>query len=170
MGGVAATPLLATFRDPAGVLQLRNDGAYRQVYAPHDAEILEFLASPLAHHLADEGVLIDSEAVSREPELVLRHRRIPFANYPWEWSPSMWVAAADLTLELGTRLLPDGWMLKDATPLNVLFDGVDAVFVDVLSVSKGDLRRPIWYAYGQFVRTFLLPLLAYRELIDCSLT
>ena len=76
----------------------------------------------------------------------------------------MWTAAAELTLKLCGDLLKDGWILKDATPLNIVFDGCDPVFVDVLSISRADLRIPVWYAYGQFVRTFLLPLLAYAHL------
>ncbi len=31
-------PLLAAFRDPAGSLEIRSDGAYRFVRAPYDAE------------------------------------------------------------------------------------------------------------------------------------
>ncbi len=76
----------------------------------------------------------------------------------------MWHSASELTLQLCADLLKEGWLLKDATPLNVLFQGSKPVFVDVLSVARADLRIPIWYAYGQFVRTFLLPLLAYVDL------
>ena len=157
----AKAPLLATFRDPAGTLELRSDGAYRQVNAPHDDELIEFLASPLAARLVAEGRLIETDEISRTPALLLRHRRIAFPSFPWEWSPSMWASAGNLTLDLCARLVKEGWILKDATPLNVLFEGVDPVFVDVLSVCRADLRRPIWYAYGQFVRTFVLPMLAY---------
>ena len=162
--GETDTPLFTTFRDPAGHLELRPDAAYRTVRPPHDAEILEFLASPLAHRLVDSGQLIDSEVLALEPELQLRHPRVAFPSYPWEWSPGMWSAAARLTLELCASLLDDGWILKDATPLNVLFRGASPVFVDVLSVARADLRKPIWFAYGQFVRTFLLPLLAFTRL------
>ncbi len=76
----------------------------------------------------------------------------------------MWSAAADLTLHLCNDLLDEGWILKDATPLNILFQGANPIFVDVLSVARADLRRPIWFAYGQFVRTFVLPLLAFTRL------
>ena len=36
---------------------------------------------------------------------------------------SQWLAAAELTLDLCDAALADGWILKDATPLNVLFVG-----------------------------------------------
>ena len=156
--------VLPTFRDPAGSLELRNDGAYRTVYSPHDAETMEFLGSLLARQMVQSGQLISSEILSLKPELKLRHRRLPFLNFPWEWSPSMWSSAAELTLGLCGDLLKEGWVLKDATPLNVVFEGCRPVFVDVLSFARADLSTPIWLAYGQFVRTFLLPLLTYTDL------
>jgi SAM-dependent methyltransferase len=103
-------------------------------------------------------------AFQEEDELTLEHPRIFFPSYPWEWTPSAWIAAADLTLDLCQSLLDQGLILKDATPLNVLFRGARPVFVDVLSVEERDPGSPLWLAYAQFVRTFLLPLAAYRYL------
>ena len=152
-----------TFRDPAGHVELRPDGAYRFIEPAYEAEILEFLASPLAIRLVAEGRLVSSEILERDP-LVLRHPLIAFPTYPWEWSPAFWLAAAELTLELCGDLLAEGWILKDGTPLNVLFQGAQPVFVDVLSVARVDRTQPIWFAYGQFVRTFLLPMIANAHL------
>jgi SAM-dependent methyltransferase len=156
----------ATFRDPAGSVEMRPDGAYRSVHAPFDEEILEFLALRLAEKLVEQGRLIGSEVVSEggAETLVLRHPRVSFPSYPWEWSPSLWLAAAELTLTMCLELVEQGWLLKDATPLNVLFRGVEPVFVDVLSIERADPHQPIWLAYGQFVRTFLLPMLAHARL------
>lgn len=105
-----------------------------------------------------------SEGQDRNGELLLEHPRIFFPSYPWEWTPGAWVAAAELTLDLCESLVGKGLILKDATPLNVLFEGPRPVFVDVLSIEKRDPRSPLWMAYAQFVRTFLLPLAAYRYL------
>jgi SAM-dependent methyltransferase len=167
-------PALPTFRDPAGSVEVRPDGAYRSVRAPFDAEILAFLELPLASELVAQGRLVASEIVSEATEiLVLRHPRISFQSYPWEWSPGMWLAAAELTLTLCSDLVKVGWQLKDATPLNVLFRGARPVFVDVLSIERVDPNQPIWLAYGQFVRTFLLPMLAHSRLgwpLQLSLT
>ncbi len=157
----------STFRDPAGSVEVRRDGAYRQVRRPYDAEILAFLASPLATRLVAEGRLVASEVLVSAAgggELLLRHPRIAFPSYPWEWPPSLWLSAADSTLRLNAELLREGWILKDATPLNVLFRGMQPVFVDLLSIQRADPEQPIWYAYGQFVRTFLLPMLAYSRM------
>jgi SAM-dependent methyltransferase len=156
--------LLKTFRDPAGHLELRTDAAYRTVYPPYDAEILAFLDTPLAHRLVEEGSLVSSAVVEASTPLILRHPRIPFVSYHWEWSPGMWLAAAKLTLSICAELLAEGYILKDATPSNILFVGTKPILVDVLSVAPVDPTVPIWFASGQFIRTFVLPLLASEEL------
>jgi SAM-dependent methyltransferase len=166
MAELLTMPSLPTFRDPAGSVEIRRDGAYRSIRAPFDAEILEFLALPLASELVAQGRLIASEIVSPASAemLVLRHPRISFQSFPWEWAPALWLAAAELTLDLCIDLVQHGWLLKDATPLNVLFQGTQPIFVDVLSIERMDPHQPIWLAYGQFVRTFLLPMLAHSQL------
>ncbi len=154
-----------TFRDPAGSVEIKADGAYRSIRSPFDAEILAFLALPVASELVASGRLVASDVITNDSgNLVLRHPRISFQSYPWEWPPALWLAAAELTLNLCSDLIKQGWLLKDATPLNVLFRGMEPVFVDVLSIERAAPDRPLWIAYGQFVRTFLLPMLAHSQL------
>ena len=95
--------------------------------------------------------------------LVLEHQRIGFTSYPHEWSAEMLYAAGELTLEIQLRALDAGLTLKDATPTNVLFEGSQPMFVDLLSVTSRPGGIAVWPAYAQFVRTFLLPLLRYRK-------
>ena len=90
---------------------------------------------------------------------VLGHERLPFPSYPYEWSPAMLFAAAELTLDLVERLLDDGIGLKDATPYNIIFRGPKPVFVDILSFEARATDDPIWLPHAQFMRTFYLPLL-----------
>lgn len=146
---------------------MKQDGAYRRIYAPYDVEMLAFLRTPLAADLVARGQLVASDvmvsATGAQP-LLLRHPRVSFQSYPWEWPSRLWLAAAELTLGLCSDLLREGWILQDATPLNVLFRGMKPVFVDVLSIRRVEPHLPIWYAYGQFVRTFQLPMLACQML------
>ncbi len=160
-----------TFRDPAGQLSLEEDCALRRVRPAAVDEALSFLRSPLRKQLEAAGDLIASEIVeagsipqANEGELWLRHPRIDPISYPWEWTPAQWRAAAELTLRIAGKAIDAGWMLKDATPLNVVFRGPRPVFVDVLSFEKRDPHSTVWLAYGQFVRTFLLPLAAAKYL------
>lgn len=163
MGSVELT--LETFRDPAGSLHISGDRVLRRV-RPNQAEAaLEFLQSDLAQAWVAQGRLIETRFLpALDGELALEHPRVFFPSYPWEWTPAAWMAAAHLTLDLCDALLDRGLILKDATPLNILFEGTRPVFVDVLSIDRRDPASPIWLAYGQFVRTFLLPLTAWAWL------
>jgi SAM-dependent methyltransferase len=154
-----------TFRDPSGYVEFRQEEVLRHVYS-HEAEnALRFLRSPLAKKWQSSRQMIAGEIEQRpQGELLIHHPRLFFPSYPWEWSPAQWQAAAQLTLTLCLEAVPAGLLLKDATPLNVLFEGPHPIFVDVLSFEAREPANPIWLAQGQFIRTFLLPLLAHRYL------
>ena len=160
---IAASPR-ATFRDPAGSLSFEGELAVRTIAPSSRAEVIDLLTSPFCRAMQQRGDLIAAEVDDSGPQLILRHPRIPIPTYPWEWAPAQWLAAAELTLNLCEEALTAGWILKDATPLNVLFNGPRPILVDILSFERLDHRSAIWLAYGQFVRTFLLPLLMDRLL------
>jgi SAM-dependent methyltransferase len=174
----AASPR-ATFRDPAGSLRFEDDLAIRSIAPSARAEVLDFLQSPLCQAMQQRGDLIAAAIDDSGPQLILRHPKIPIPTYPWEWTPSQWLAAANLTLDLCEEAIAAGWILKDATPLNVLFIGPRPIFVERHNPDRRnpDRRTPhrnnpdrrdpnpsIWLAYAQYVRTFLLPLMMDRLL------
>lgn len=154
----------ATFRDPAGSLRFEDDQVLRRIDPSARAAVLDLLESPFCRALQENADLIGAEVQDSTPHLCLRHPRIPIPTYPWEWTPSQWLDAAELTLNLCEQALADGWILKDATPLNILFSGTRPIFVDILSFERRDKHSSIWLAYGQYIRTFLLPLLMNRLL------
>ncbi len=93
----------------------------------------------------------------------LEHARLSFPCYPHEITASQLHEAARLTLTLAQEALEDGWVLKDASAWNVLFDRGRPVFCDVLSFDPlGD--SGLWPAYAQFQRHFVIPLLLHRQL------
>ena len=173
--------LAASFRDPSGTVFALDGRIFRIVNASGVPDLNSFLASPHAKKCVDQGRVVgsrvlsesDQQALLSRPEvqslfagvsgaMVLEHTRIPFASFPYEWVPEMLHAAARLTLDLARQLLPDGIGLKDGTPYNILFRGPEPVFIDVLSFERRIAGDPTWLPYAQFVRTFLLPLLANR--------
>jgi SAM-dependent methyltransferase len=168
IGGISqeSSQDLATFRDPAGSLSIQGDRVLRTVQPRYARESLRFLRSDLARRWTEQGHLVQSHVLSAEETkpLLLEHPRVFFPSYPWEWTPGQWMAAAELTLDLCKQSFHEGWILKDATPLNILFDGPQPVFVDVLSIQRREPTSPLWLAYGQFARTFLLPLAAWKHL------
>jgi len=92
--------------------------------------------------------------------MVVEHERVPFANYPYEWTPEMLHSAAALTLRLACAAMRAGFVLKDATPYNVMFHGSRPVFLDLLSFRRRNPLESMWPPYAQFIRTFVYPLLA----------
>jgi SAM-dependent methyltransferase len=126
------------------------------------AEFELFLASDFAKQAFQQQTLVGTWP-TREDPFTFQHERIAFPSYPYEWPAEMLYAAAKLTLELALGALPEGFRLKDATPYNVLYSGFRPVFVDLLSFETRDPLDPAWMAYGQFVRTFVLPLLAHKH-------
>ena len=106
---------------------------------------------PADAHLASGGITVE-------------HPKVWFPSYPYEWPAEMLYAAGELTLDLAMRLLDEGWGLKDATPYNVLFEGPRPIFVDVCSFERREPGDAIWQAFGQFVRTFLNPLIVHKHL------
>ncbi len=156
--------LLPTFRDPAGSLRLEENSAVRQIHRSAHEVTLAFVASEFYRHAQERGDIIATTVENRPDGLTLLHPRVPIPTYPWEWVSSQWLAAARLTLTLCEEALADGWVLKDATPLNVLFLGSRPVLVDVLSFERWDPASSLWLAYGQYTRTFLLPLVMNRLL------
>jgi hypothetical protein len=95
----------------------------------------------------------------------LRHDRVPFITYPYEWTFEMLRSAARLQLRLLLDGLADDIMLKDASAYNVQFIGSHPVFIDVGSFERYRDGDP-WYGYRQFCQLFLYPLLfeAYKGL------
>lgn len=155
-----------TFRDPEGRLYRDRDRILREVYPQHAASILAWVRSPTAQRWIQQCRMVPTTILESEPgqAALLEHEPIFFPTYPWEWTPGQWIDAASLTLDLCEEALDDGLILKDATPLNILFSGPRPIFVDVLSFEHRDPRSPLWVGYAQFVRTFLLPLCAYVHL------
>ena len=174
--------IACSFRDPGGSVVLHKNRVLRFVNDAGLQDLEAFLLSETGRKLVEEGLVVgtkrlsagESEAVLRQPRYsritetgqkltVFEHDRISFPSYPYEWPAEMLHSAGELTLELAMRMLPDGFGLKDGTPYNVLFRGPRPVFVDVLSFEKRDPRNAIWLPHAQFVRTFLLPLLAAKH-------
>jgi SAM-dependent methyltransferase len=156
--------LSATFRDPAGSLSFEEDVVVRRIDPVARAPVLEFLGSPFCRRAQFRGDLVAAHIDDAPDGLRLLHPKIPIPTYPWEWTPAQWLAAAELTLDLCQEALADGWILKDATPLNVLFTASRPIFVDILSFERRSPGSSIWLAYGQYVRTILLPLVMNRML------
>lgn len=158
--------MTVSFRDPAGSLQDDGERIWRTVHASHVAPTQALLASPLYDELTREGLLVPviDQQLQANGSLRLEHPRVPLPTYPFEWSAAQLAAAGALTLDIQRRAWRAGYTLKDASAFNVLFLHSRPVLCDLLSLEARDTAGAGgWHAYGQFVRHYLLPLIAGRE-------
>jgi hypothetical protein len=153
-----------SFRDPESRVFYSGDDVYSALSADGLADFVALRATGL---LDDERIVpteqvedgaVDRSLLVHEPAGVLRHERIPFVSYPYEWTFSMLKDAALLQLDLLLTSLEQDMVLKDSTPYNVQFKGARPVFVDVGSFER--MREgEAWVGYRQFCMLYLYPLL-----------
>lgn len=152
-----------SFRDPSGCVIEQNGQILRNITDQPDKIVNMLVESQVVQNQIASRSLISFEIYEQSEEAIcLKHPKIWFPSYPYEWSYSMLLDAADLTNTLALKLQKEGLGLKDATPYNILFDGVRPVFVDMTSIERRESRDPLWRPQSQFVNMFLLPLLMHR--------
>ena len=147
-----------SFRDPASRVFHRGGDVYRMLSPEGLADWRALQASTPFTSWVGSGRLIGTEEVDLDGAITLRHERVPFWTYPYEWTFSMLKDAALLHLDLLEESLSNGLTMKDATPFNVQFVGTRPTFVDVGSFAAYEPGEP-WLGYRQFCRQFLFPLM-----------
>jgi SAM-dependent methyltransferase len=153
-----------SFRDPESRVFYAGDDVFR---ALSKDGLSDFEALQATGLLDDERVVRTQRAqdiaalqglLVHEPAGVLRHERIPFVSYPYEWTFSMLKEAALVQLDLLLEAVGHDLVLKDSTPYNVQFKGAKPVFVDIGSFERLREGEP-WVGYRQFCMLYLYPLL-----------
>jgi hypothetical protein len=128
-----------SFRDPDSRVFYADGSVLRALSERGLADWRVLAGSRLFAGATQQGRLVATEEAELDEDLpllrteraagVLRHERIPFVSYPYEWTPGMLRDAALLTLDLLLAGLDEDITLKDATPYNVQFRGAQPVFV-----------------------------------------
>jgi SAM-dependent methyltransferase len=156
-------PEPGSFRDPESRVFYAGDEVYRAL--SHEAS--ENVEALRACGMLNDPRIVRTEAVEWAPTgallprtvaSVVRHERIPFVTYPYEWTFSMLKDAALLQLDLMLVALEHDLILKDSTPFNVQFRGARPVFIDVGSFERLH-QDELWVGYRQFCMLYLYPLL-----------
>ena len=168
MSGFKADP--GSFRDPLSRVFVGHDAVYRAFTEMGKADLDEVWSKPFVEKWLKRGDLIATDFVSPASApiegdwaTVMRHPKLPFISYPYEWTFSMLRDAALLQLKLTKTALKNGVGVKDATPYNVQFVGSKPVFIDAGSF---EVRQPSdpWYGYLQFCQLYLYPLMLQAHL------
>ncbi|HLM09958.1 MAG TPA: hypothetical protein VK307_09620 [Thermoleophilaceae bacterium] len=153
-----------SFRDPESRVFYAGDEVYRAL-SPDGLSDFEALSSTgllddprMVRTERADGVGLLRELLVHEPAGVLRHERIPFVSYPYEWTFSMLKDAALVQLDLLLAALDHDMVVKDSTPYNVQFKGASPRFVDIGSFERLREGEP-WVGYRQFCMLYLYPLM-----------
>lgn len=163
-----------SFRDHDSRVFTTPDGVYRVLSGAALEDWRALAATELWRELLEEGRVVATEPAQLDalPDLLatdaagaLRHDRVPFVSYPYEWPFSMLQDAALLQLELNRRALRADLTLKDASPYNVQWRGAAPIFIDIGSFERLRPSEP-WAGYRQFCMLYLYPLMlqAYKDL------
>lgn len=157
----------ASFRDPDSTVLHAGTEVLRRL-SPAAAEDWRVLAkTTFFRDRVAKGDIVATEEVEAAARgditdeaswpVVLRHDRIPFISYPYEWSFSQLQDAAALHIDLLLDALGEGMTMKDGYAYNLQFRGASPAFIDIGSFEQ--YRGGPWPGYRQFCQTFLFPLM-----------
>ncbi len=161
-----------SFRDPKSRVYLSADRVFRGLKSTQ-TEVAAMLSARFFVDGMENGEIIGTRLVTDPTDLeefltasgcvswqtVMEHDQLPVISYPFEWSRTMLLDAAELELGVAMKALADGWMTKDATPYNIQFVGSRPVHIDVGSFEPYRDGQA-WIAYRQFCELFLYPILS----------
>ena len=155
-----------SFRDPGGRVFYHKNEVYREVLEAGRKRIEFIKSNNLLSELIDKRFLVKTELMqnlddlkmSNNVSLILKHEKISFISYPYEWTFSQLKDAAIFHLDLQIYLLSKNAKLLDASAYNIQFKNNKPIFIDILSIDEyrdGDY----WFGYRQFCENFLNPLI-----------
>ena len=154
-----------SYRDPSGFVYEVGGEIYRAVSESAVDEFETVWSSGVLQDLIARGWLVEAERIEGSPiaaaskaSALLRHPRLSFVSYPYEWSFEALKSAALLHLDIQLEVLDRNIALIDASAYNIQLIGWRPVFIDHLSFRpyhEGDF----WVGHGQFLEQFLNPLL-----------
>lgn len=128
---------------------------------PHYAELFESIPKNLMRDLTRQGYLPEFEmdpSKSEDFATVLDLGHAPRITYNFEWSPSMWKAAATHVLQLLLRLAKEGLTLRNPHPWYLVFDGPRPLYLNPGSIVPADTST-FERSWDKIERFFLRPLL-----------
>ncbi|MEU8262240.1 class I SAM-dependent methyltransferase [Micromonospora sp. NPDC048999] len=157
-----------SFRDPGNRVFHRRGEVLRGLDERSARDWRALAATDFFRDLLAAGKVCGTEELVPTPvdlpwAAVLRHERIPFVSYPYEWSCGMLRDAALLHLEILRSALAAGFTTKDGSAYNLQWQGAAPVFIDVGSFEPARDGEP-WAGYRQFCQTLLYPLLLQAHL------
>ncbi len=138
---------------------------YRAIKGDRANFYKEIFAKNIIPNLVSSG-LIETEIYPLNLEgfdLVLKHRKLPFRSFSFEWPIKMLKLAALTAINLNIALAQFGLQSVDAHNQNIMFDGTDSIFIDFASIVPFSPDKGIWGSwYQELCEYFLYPLLLWQ--------
>lgn len=154
-----------SFRDPGGKIFYYDNEIFRLVTKLGHSRLKFLNSKNLINELIEKEYLIKTEEVKDSKLLsffnnnaILKHERIDFISYPYEWTFNQLKDAALFHLDFQIYLLNKNCKLIDSSAFNVQFHKNKPIFIDVLSIEEYK-DGEYWFGYKQFCENFLNPLL-----------
>ena len=161
-----------SFRDPVARVAHHNNSIYRIIY-PNGFERLEFIKKILNKNDIAKLVIetkelnkdeIKSLEISDQTNIrILKHKKIDYVSYPYEWSFYRLKDAAIHHLNLHINLLKNNGTLIDAYSYNIQFNYNEPTFIDLMSIKEYS-EGEFWTGHKQFCESFLNPLVLKSKL------
>jgi hypothetical protein len=165
-GVLVTSPDPGSFRDPDNQVFHTGGEVRRGLRGAAVEDWRALAATGFFGRMVEAGKICPTEQLAQtEPgfELTLRHQKIPFISYPYEWTFSMLRDAALLHLEVLAAALAERITTKDGSAYNLQWLGTAPTFIDVGSFERLREGEP-WAGYRQFCQTLLYPLLLTAHL------
>ncbi len=158
-----------SFRDPSGRVYIDNNRILRKINIDKLFFFESLFSKEWFKDLEKNNKIQKSVIISKsEKDFTVEHKFFPFHVMPHEMCDYQLYKSALLTLEIAIKLFENNLIIKDASAWNVFYIKSNPVFCDITSLEGWD-GNPTWFAYGQFFRHYIIPLLLAKEInLDTS--
>lgn len=143
--------------DDTGRVFVWRDNIYRGIYEKKTDQIRKLIECGLLDELIRERLIPKTYVTDLSAEgfeLILRHEKIHTLTYPYEWSFEMLKDAALTVLKVNKISKKYGYQTKDCHAFNVLFEGTNAMYVDIGSFVEVDKSFKGWICHQEFLKSY----------------
>ncbi len=147
--------------DPVGDTYEYKGKIIRIIRKSARRHVKTLMDSGLIKKLVQDGLFVEthiSDYVYEEDGMVLEHQKIIPPQTCSQWTFSMMRDAAKLVLKINIICMEYGYELKDCHQANILFNGVNPVYVDFGSIVKKRGNEGEWTARREFLKWYYYPL------------
>ena len=164
---------VGSFKDPAARIVIKKNNIYRVIYkqGKKQFDLLQknnFIKKKIQKKdLINFKILtnkkIKSLRLNEKFSNVIKHPKIKYISYPYEWCFEQLKKATLFYLDFHINLLKNNMSLKDSSAFNIQFIGSKCIFIDLFSIEKFKSKK-LWPGYSQFCEQFLNPLIIQSKI------